>query len=194
MISNEQFAIAGTRLHQFMELLDEVPGVNAKSLSLSIEVDVGNNQIATFKMQPGMTAIHFPDLDEVFFSEADGIGTFPSQREIADAFAAYRKISEKNAAMQAAQALVEAVANNGHTYVENTPSGVIDMFLKLWSDAYGEDRPDLFLRCSEAALTGETFHTGFIKTRLDATKIAARKNEDGPDNYRPEPLYQTDNM
>lgn len=181
MITNNGFAFAGAKLHQFMELLDDVAGVDVSSLTMSVTVNIGDEK-AIFELHPDKAAIRYPEMDHVFFD-------VPSKKEVTAAFEAYRQLYERTAGMRAAQALVAAVANNGHAYVENTPSIVIDTFLKIWSDAYGEDRPDLFLKMSKAPKTGEIFHTGYIKTRLTPEKIAAMKNEDGDDDYRPEPLF-----
>lgn len=180
MIINNRLAVAGAKLHQFMELLDDVACVDVSSLTMSVAVDIGDER-AVFELYPDKAVIRYLEMDQVFFG-------IPSKKEVTAAFEAYRQLYERTTGI-AAQALVAIVANNGHAFVENTPSNVIDTFLKLWSDAYGEDHPDLFLKVSKTLETGEVFHTGYIKTHLTPEEIAAKKNEDGDNNYQPEPMF-----
>ena len=73
----------------------------------------------------------------------------------------------------------------GIVYIESITPKMFDLFLKIWSDAYGEDHPDAFMKKHP---NGREIY-GFVRTNLTPAQIAAKKNEDGDDNYKPDPLF-----
>lgn len=177
MFPHNQISSAAIRLAEFLASIDEVPGVNLTNLTYKMPVqhDSCPDLMAIESSTAGTTMI---------FKEFSHLITgAPDQKEIMESVRAAREMNKRQAGMKAAQDLVTEVAANGSAFIENVPGRIIDMFLKIWCDAYGEDSPDLFLRkCGEA-------YTGYIKTHLTSEEIAAMKNEDGDDNYQPEPLF-----
>lgn len=177
MFPHNQLSSAAIRLATFLASIDEVPGVNLANLTYKIQVqhDSCPDLVAIESSVAGTTMI-FKEFSHL-------IAGAPDQKEIMESVRAAREMNKRQAGMKAAQDLVTEVAANGSAFIENVPGRIVNMFLKLWSDAYGEDSPELFLRkCGEA-------YTGYIKTHLTPEEIAAKKNEDGDDNYRPDPMF-----
>ena len=173
MLTADEITNLGRRVAAFALRVQEVPGADPERITLSLPIEVCGNEVVLEE-----DALHFAVIMPDFTREF--IGDKPNPKTVLACVKAYKATCEAAARNESlAQALVCSMANNGHVYVENMDSHVIELFLHMWSDAYGEDEPDLYVKTSTNEATDETVVSGYIRTRLTSADIAARNNEDG---------------
>lgn len=173
MFTADQITAFCRRMADFTHRIQEVPGADPERIKLSLPIEVCGNEVVLEE-----DALHFAVVTPDFTHEF--IGDKPNPKTVLACVKAYKATCEAASRNEnLAQALVCSMANNGYVYVENMDSHVIELFLHLWSDAYGEDEPDLYIKTSTNEATDETVVSGYIRTRLTSADIAARNNEDG---------------
>lgn len=79
--------------------------------------------------------------------------------------------------------LVDEIAKSGGVFVESIDLNDLRTLQAIWSDAYGEDRLELY----GVTVKQNTFR-GYIRTALTPEQIAAMDNVDGP-AFKCEPLF-----
>lgn len=172
MFNPIQIGSACNKLSEFLVRISEVPNVNLDKICFSLPIDVGGDKVV-LKEEPGFFAVEMPEFTHEFLSDK------PNAKTVCAAVLAYQSVARRDENEDKAQELVCSMAKNGDVFVEDMDSNIIDLFLKMWSDAYGEDEPAMYVHASTNDRTGETVITGYIKTKLSPAEIAARANEDG---------------
>lgn len=164
------------RLASFCTAVDGIDGVDL--LNTTIEVKVNSKQIpdlVSFKVTPSVFVIQYKEDTHVFPK--------PPSPEMLKA--ALKKHQAAHLDVEMLHALACKLSQHGIVYIEAITPELFDFFLKTWSDAYGEDNPDIFMKRHP---NGHDLY-GFVRTNLTPAQIAARNNEDGDDDYKPEPLF-----
>lgn len=155
---------------------------NIRIKNVSIEAHVTSSHV------PSLTAMKWgPEGFEIKFKDsATRLPAMPSPGKL-DAI--LREHAAPYSDVESLCKLASKLAEHGFVYIEAISPESLDAFLKIWSDAYGEDRPDTFVH---QRVDSPTLY-GFIRTHLTPAQIAAKDNEDGDDDYKPEPLFSNIN-
>lgn len=166
------------QLSSFIGTISCVKNIRIKSFS--IEAHMTSSDV------PNLTAMKWgPEGFEIQFKDsATRLPTMPSPSKL-DAI--LREHAAPYSDVESLCKLAGKLADHGFVYIEAISPESLNAFLKIWSDAYGEDRPDTFVH---KRIDSPTLY-GFVRTKLTPAQIAAKKNEDGDDDYMPEPLFST---
>lgn len=177
MLQYETIAAMARKLSQFANAIDELECIKHNSLSFEIKV--------TDKRYPGLNSIRWsPDGFILMFEEHEHhYAGEPNKKELMNA------LSRHLATNLEIDALTCKLSQHGIVYIESITPKMFNLFLKTWSDAYGEDHPDIFMKPHP---NGREIY-GFVRTNLTPAQIAAKNNEDGDDDYKPEPLFNNIN-
>lgn len=173
-----QFNHLATRLAHFYTLINSIRGV-VNMDDVTFEVKVNSKalpDLVSLKLTRGTFTIQYKEDVQTF-------PTLPTPQELIKA------LNDLEAAYLEAKmlsTLVHKLARDGYVYIAAITPKLLDVFLKVWSDAYGEDNPEVFMK--KHSNGSELF--GFVRTNLLDDDIAARNNEDGDDDYHPEPLFK----
>lgn len=178
MLQYETIAAMARMLSQFANAIDELEGIKHDSLSFEIKV--------TDKRYPGLKSIRWsPDGFVLMFEEHEHhYAGEPNKKELVNALNRHRA-AHLDIDIDVLHALACELSQYGLVYIASISPKMFDFFLKTWSDAYGEDHPDVFMKRHP---NGRDIY-GFVRTNLTPAQIAAKKNEDGDDDYMPEPLF-----
>lgn len=186
MLTQHQVISISKAVAAFFARIDSIPGIDPNKIVFSMPLEICGNHVV-IEETPSAVTVKYPEFTHDFQAK-------PSKEVLAAAIKAYEHTSAEEQNFQTAQTLVASMADKGYVYVQDMRSEVIDLFLRLWSDAYGEDRPEMFVKEFPLCGMNEKSVTGFIKTRLTPADIAAKNNEDGDDDYNPEPLFPANKM
>ena len=164
------------QVSSFLGIISCIKNVNIKDIAIEARV--------TSTWVPSLTAMKWgPEGFEIKFKDSSTrLPTMPSPSKLAAI------LREHEAPYSSPESLCELackLAEHGFVYIEAISPESLNAFLKIWSDAYGEDHPDTFVH---QRINSPTLY-GFVRTKLTPEEIAARDNEDGDDNYKPEPLF-----
>lgn len=164
------------QLASFIGTVSCVKNVHIKNVS--IEAHVASSHV------PSLTAMKWgPEGFEIKFK--DSVTRLPAMPSPGKLDAILREHEAPYSSPESLCELACKLAEHGFVYIEAISPESLDAFLKLWSDAYGEDHPDTFVH---QRINSPTLY-GFVRTKLTPEEIAARDNEDGDDNYMPEPMF-----
>ena len=178
MSPSEVIVILTRQLSRFITAIEDLDGKNLSSLSFEIKV--------TDKRYPGLKSIRWsPDAFILMFEEHEHhYAGEPNKKELMNALSRH-KAAHLDIDIDMLHALACKLSQYGLVYIESISPKMFDFFLKTWSDAYGEDHPDVFMKRHP---NGRDIY-GFVRTNLTPAQIAAKNNEDGDDDYHPEPLF-----
>ena len=178
MLQYEMIVAMARKLSQFANAIDELECIKHNSLSFEIKV--------TDKRYPGLNSIRWsPDGFILMFDEHEHhYAGEPNKKELMNALSRHRAAS-LDIDIDMLHALGCKLSQHGIVYIESITPKMFDFFLKTWSDAYGEDHPDIFMKKHP---NGREIY-GFVRTNLTPAQIAAKNNEDGDDDYKPELLF-----
>lgn len=167
--------------HRFSKFLCAIAGIDGV-ISESISFDVA---ILSPKHESLISAVL--EDDDVVLCFDDGEVTIPAREatstRVESAVKAHVAAAHRRSEMT--EKLIKQLATDGFVYVDDLTQEDVNEALLAWSDAYGEDKPDCYLRKS-----AEGKICGFIKTRLSKEEIAARNDEDGDPGYSPIPMFK----
>ena len=164
------------QVSSFLSIISCIKNVDIKDIA--IEANVTSTwvpNLTAMKWRPGSFEIKFKD-------SSTRLPAMPSPGKLAAI------LREHEAPYSSPESLCELackLAEYGFVYIEAISPESLNAFLKIWSDAYGEDHPDTFVH---QRINSPTLY-GFIRTKLTPEEIAARDNEDGDDDYKPDPLF-----
>jgi hypothetical protein len=164
------------QLASFISTVSCVKSIRIKGFS--IEAHVASSHV------PSLTAMKWgPEGFEIKYK--DSVTRLPAMPSPDKLDAILREHAAPYVDIDMLNALACKLSQHGIVYIESIAPKMLDLFLKIWSDAYGEDHPDTFMK--EHPNGHEIY--GFVRTNLTPAQIAAKNNEDGDDDYNPDPLF-----
>lgn len=163
MLNATQLTALANRMSAFAVLAESIPGVMFDKVAF--DVPVINNQredLISVTVDGDEVSLNFTDYVHTIYQATPQKVAEAIQKHIANALPSW--IPD----------VIRDLAEHRVTEVADISEDDLPKFFQAWSDAYGEDKPDCFLKKNKEGKV-----RGFIKTRLTPAQIAAKNNEDG---------------
>ena len=171
--------IAGVKLTRFIDHIAVLDGVDMNSLCIDVAVHS--------KTHPDLMSVMLSG-DDFILQFTEGDRTVPGDKNNptspADILFAVNLYEEEKQRDEFIAKLISAIAQNEGVFVDSISVADLEHLQSCWSDAYGEDRLELFLHKINAVML-----RGYIHTHLTKEAIAAKNNEDGPEVKNVKPMF-----
>lgn len=170
---------AGVKLTKFIEHISVLDGVDMNSLCIDVAVHS--------KIHPDLMSIMLSG-DDFILQFAEGELTVRGSKDNptspADILFTANLYKEEKQRDEFISKLISAIAKDGGVFVDSISVADLQHLQSCWSDAYGEDRLELFLHKVNASTL-----RGYLRTHLTKETVAAKNDEDGPEVKNVMPLF-----
>lgn len=177
MIPETTLKTLSSRIAHFLAIVESVEGVEFNSLCLDVTVRSKKcPDLMAITMEGNDIILQYIDMEHTISGEKNAV----SVQQVHDAIRKYIEMKQKDTFIAD---LVDTIAKDGGVFVNSIDTEDLICLQSIWSDAYGEDRLEVFMHP-----INKNTHRGYIRSNLSPQEIKARQNEDGPD-FNCSPLF-----
>ena len=174
----EVFNTVTERVGRFLAIADAVAGADFDSISMDLTIRSKAHPSLMGICQEGSNVyLEDEDMEHMINGETSPVTPQMVLQEISK-YETMKKHDEYIAN------LVDSIAKNGGAFIESISVDDLHTLQAIWSDAYGEDRLELFMHKLNANML-----RGYARTSLSPAQIKERQNEDGPE-IKCDPLFK----
>ena len=174
---SENAAIA--RAAQYLACLRAVEGADLNSLCLDVSVHSKSCPVLmAVSMEGSDIILQFLDCEKTL----SGKDQLPTPVAVKSAIDEY--IRDKKADAYIAT-LIDSIASKDGVFIESISIQDLQLLQAIWSDAYGEDKLELY----GFTVKKDTWR-GYVRSSMSKEQIAVMNNDDGPELKNTKPLFE----